>query len=189
MSARSSIRGFTLLEAAISSALLAVALLTGVLVSRTAMSATARSVDQGSTETRILRGLENVTDRLAAAGASTLEAVPTATDGADRSAEPMLDGIAYDNVRFRWPVTYVDGARVYEPDLALDPFRIELAPGEKGRCGSLVLYAGEDAVELCSNVTAATFVRDGDLVTATVALLDADGSERKLTSSVALHAR
>jgi hypothetical protein len=189
MRSRSRIHGFTLLEAAISSALLGVALLTGVLVSRSAMDATARSIGEGSTETRILRGLENVTDRLAAAGASTLEAVPTSTDGADRSAEPMLDGLAYDNVWFRCPVTWVDGVRIYEPDVLLEPYRIELAPGEKGRCGSLVLYAGEDAVELCTNVTAATFVRDGDLVAVAVALLDADGSERKLQSSVALHAR
>ena len=103
-------RGFTLLEASISSAILAVTLFTALTVTHAATRASNRSVVAASHDAAATRRLDLLRRVLARAGATTLTAVPQKSIyGGSLEAEPMLDGVVYDNLRFREPVGFQAG--------------------------------------------------------------------------------
>jgi len=186
--------GFTLLEATISSALLAIAILTALVISQAATKASNRAVLAAAREAEVVRHLDALRRLVGRVALSTLRAVPAAdpsqTGGSPPAAEPMLDGIAYDNLSFREPVGFVDGDTLYDPPLADSPRRIALVREDGRAAGSLLVTDDAHEFELARDVGAVSFVRRGNQLEVTLTLAhESDGGESTRQIHVALHAR
>ena len=180
-----------MLEASISSAILAVTLFTALTVTHAATRASNRSVVAASQDAETTRRLDLLRRVLARAGASTLTAVPAkSVYGGNVAAEPMLDGVVYDNLRFREPIGFQEGASLYDPPLGDEPRRLELVRAEAG-AGDFVFVDGERETVLATDVTAVTFHRSGDAIEVELryAGLHHDQAEIVRRTIVALHAR
>jgi hypothetical protein len=187
--------GFTVIELAISSAILAGALFTALSISQAASRASNRSVLAATRDAALTRRLDCVRRLATRVGSSTLMAVPTADSSQGNPSpvlEPMVDGVVYDNLCFREPVGFFEGQATYEPPLGEEPRRIELVRDERTGAGSLVLVDGDRSLDLAGDVSAVTFEKNGGELTITLTGSDGPdgGGERSSRQiHVALRAR
>jgi hypothetical protein len=129
------------------------------------------------------------------AAATTLCAVPGSTSDQDGSPEsvpePMLDGVAYDNLSYREPIGYSGGATTYAPPIGDPPRRIELVRDGSGAAGSLILADGERQFVLADHVIAVSFTRAGNELSIELAFAPSHGAGGTIVDriSVPLHGR
>jgi len=186
--------GFSLLEVSISSSLLAVAVLTALSISQAATRASTRAVVSSTREAAISRRLESVRRVVTRIAASTLRAVPSSSsDGSiNPVAEPMLDGIVYDNLSYREPVGFLAGETTYLPPVDQDPRSIGLVHDESSGLATLVLVDGDNSFELVDDLSDVAFTRVGDELTIVLTTAAGPAGQNETVSHeihVALHAR
>jgi type II secretory pathway pseudopilin PulG len=154
---------FTLVELLIASAVLLAVLLSGVTVSRSAMTVAGDSVRTGAAEHRAQRAQELIQQYLLPAGRSTLEATP-----AGGAAEPMQDGVSYDNVSFRQAVAATREGVTYDPDPSAPPDALAFQPRFGGSEGDLILTTESGSHPICGGVRTVEFIRSGSAITVRV---------------------
>jgi type II secretory pathway pseudopilin PulG len=189
------VRGFTLLEALLSSTILAGALVTALAVSHAATRASNRAVVTATQEAAATRRLEQLRRVLGRAAASTLVAVPTSQSDPDGNTsvllpEPMQDGTTYDNLAYREPVGFADGEVLYDPPTGVDPRRIALELDESRGVGALVLQTTDRDFVLAEDVASVAFIRTGDEVVIELTTQPSPHDEPAMHRiAIALHAR
>src|SRR6185436_1505923 len=109
--------GFTVVEVCISAVFLSAILAIGVSVSRNALMSADRTVMADVVATRLDAALDRIRGQFVAASRGTLQAIPIGKF----VAEPMQDGVVYDNVQFRRVAGVSVGAPLYAPPLAKPP--------------------------------------------------------------------
>ena len=149
--------GFTLLETASSAALLSVLVLAAFGASQIAMRATSRVATVDAADARTGDALTRLRRLLMPASLSTLEGIPGSPPGA--LAEPMQDGIAYDNLQFRAVAGFQNGARVYVPAIGTPAWKVWFQAGNGS--GALLFDDGRSTTSLLENVRGATFTLTG----------------------------
>lgn len=150
--------GFTLLEVLISSVILSFLLIVGISMSRSALASADQSVAIDSSATRLDAALDRMRAQFVATSKSTLQAIPTGKT----APEDMVDGVVYDNIRFRRVTGISLGAPLYFPPTTAPPLRFYM--GTYDSSPALLFDSGASSTVLIPDGATATFTRNGDQV-------------------------
>jgi hypothetical protein len=155
---RSDRAGFTFVEVCISAVLLSFLLILGVSMSRSAITAAGRTVEIDTSAARLDTALDRIRAQFVAASRSTLQAIPTGKT----APENMVDGVAYDNIRFRRVTGVSIGVPILYPTTDKPPLRFYL--GVANLTAALLYDGGAGATVLVPDGATATFTKSGDQV-------------------------
>jgi hypothetical protein len=150
--------GFTLMEVCISSILLSFLLILGVSMAKAALASANRTVEVDTSAARLDAALDRMRAQFVATSRATLQAIPTGKI----APEDMLDGVAYDNIRFRRIVGVSLGAPLFFPTTDLPPLRFYV--GIDHLTSALMFDGGDGSTVLVPDGATATFTRSGDQI-------------------------
>lgn len=152
--------GFTLLEVLISAVILSFLLVVGISMSRTALASADQTVSIDSSATRLDAALDRMRAQFVATSRGTLQAIPTA----GTVPENMVDGVVYDNIRFRRVTGISLGAPLYFPPVAAPPLRFYMGVDPSTTAAALMFDSGAGSTILIPDGATATFTKNGDQV-------------------------
>lgn len=152
--------GFSLPELAVALAMVSILLAAGISASHGAITTTNSIVQRDSVDAGISRSMHRLEDFLVSASEESLEGVPTDAMGGPGVPEPMQDGVAYSEVRFRSVVGFAAGAVVTDPPAGNPPRRFWRS-NDGPNAGTLWFDNGQASLQLLTGVTSLTFTRQG----------------------------
>ncbi len=152
--------GFSVPELAVALAMVSVLLAAGISASHGAITATHSIVSRDSVDSGIGRAMHRIEELVVSASGDSLEGVPADPAGVYGVPEPMQEGVAYSELRFRTVVGFAAGAVVTDPPAASPPRRFWRALTGPD-AGTLWFDNGQTALQLLTGVTSLTFTRQG----------------------------
>ena len=167
--------GFTLIEAAISSAVLGLILLAGVTVTRSVLESSDTTTQKTQEAMELRRAVDEAVDTFESIGSSTLWGLPTG----GTEVEPLIEGYVYPEIRFRRPVGFVAGEVVYDPPIADDPESLAFVSGGKyernDSWGQLVHTRGDRTTTVVEAARDVRFTKVGNVLSMQYEALASDG--------------
>lgn len=149
--------GFTIVEVLVSTGVLSLLLLLAAQVSRASLSSTHRTVAIDVLDARVERTFGELRPLLRSASLATLMAVDSKVGG---PAQPLVDGVIYDNLEFRDVVGWANGAALLEPPLTDPPYRLWFVAGVAGR-GAIWFDDGRSAWPLMDGIDGVSIAKTG----------------------------
>ena len=179
--------GFSIPEVALASVIFAIALGAASAVSQSSLQTARASVLRTEEDSRASNLVDRLEEVLSNVGRSTLEARPSE----DYSVpEPLVDGVAYENLEFRRVLCAWSEVPTYSPASHLPPYRLYVQrdgdPSGSEPVGALVLEGESGAVRLLSDVLRLEVTRTGNVLSLTVLRREKDNSERILTCNLVM---
>jgi aspartate 1-decarboxylase len=146
------------MEVCISSILLSFLLILGISMSKSALASASRTVEIDAAAARLDAALDRIRAQFVATSRSTLQAIPPGKT----VAEDMVDGVVYDNIRFRRVTGVSMGAPLYFPAGGQPPLRFFVGTSNLTR--ALMFDGGAGSIVLVPDGATATFTKAGDQI-------------------------
>jgi hypothetical protein len=138
--------------------LLSFLLILGITMAKSALASANRTVEVDTAAARLDAALDRMRAQFVATSRATLQAIPTG----GTAPEDMLDGVVYDNIRFRRIVGVSLGAPLFFPTTDLPPLRFYV--GTANLTAALLFDGGDGTTVLVPDGGTASFTRSGDQI-------------------------